>query len=104
MGTLTVPVMCRHGEQPEEDSSCDPPNNNVSVGEFLENALDMEPARWTRGDQMRVSAYLKVRKWEWYKSLGLRHPRMALPQAGLGGGLKCWGSLRGSFCRGRAGS
>jgi putative DNA primase/helicase len=37
---------------------------NVSVGEILEGALGIEPARWTRADQMRVTAYLKARNWE----------------------------------------
>lgn len=40
------------------------PLNDVSVGEILEQALRIEPARWTRNDQMRVSKYLKARKWQ----------------------------------------
>jgi predicted P-loop ATPase len=40
---------------------------DVSVGEILEQALDIEPARWTRSDQMRVGAYLKARKWVRYQ-------------------------------------
>jgi hypothetical protein len=39
----------------------------VSVGEILEEAIGLEPARWTRGDQMRVSAYLKANGWERYR-------------------------------------
>ncbi|MBV0893510.1 virulence-associated E family protein [Paracoccus sp. Z118] len=35
------------------------PLSHVSVGEILEKATGLEPARWTRGDQMRMSAYLK---------------------------------------------
>jgi len=34
----------------------------------LEQALSIEPAKWTRADQMRVSSFLKARKWERYKS------------------------------------
>lgn len=43
------------------------PLNDVSVGEILEEAIGLEPARWTRGDQMRVSAYLKANGWERYR-------------------------------------
>jgi hypothetical protein len=37
------------------------------VGEILEEAIGLEPARWTRGDQMRVSAYLKANGWKRYR-------------------------------------
>ena len=40
---------------------------DVSVGEILEGALGIEPSRWTRADQMRVTAYLKARSWERYQ-------------------------------------
>lgn len=40
---------------------------DVSVGEILEKAIGLEPARWSRGDQMRVSAYLKANGWERYR-------------------------------------
>ena len=40
---------------------------DVSVGEILEGALGIEPARWTRADQMRVTAYLKARGWQRYQ-------------------------------------
>ena len=43
------------------------PLNDVSVGEVLQEALGIEPARWTRADQMRVSAYLKSKGWERYQ-------------------------------------
>ncbi len=43
------------------------PLKDVSVGEILEEAIGLEPARWTRGDQMRVSAYLKANGWERYR-------------------------------------
>ena len=43
------------------------PLKDVSVGEILEEAIGLEAARWTRGDQMRVSAYLKVNGWERYR-------------------------------------
>jgi putative DNA primase/helicase len=41
---------------------------DVSVGEILEGALSIEPARWTKADQMRVGAYLKARSWERYQA------------------------------------
>ncbi len=40
---------------------------DVSVGEILEGALRMEPARWTKSDQMRVGAWLRSRHWERYR-------------------------------------
>ena len=43
------------------------PLADVSVGEILEDAVGLEPARWTRGDQMRVAAYLKANGWERYR-------------------------------------
>jgi predicted P-loop ATPase len=44
------------------------PLADISVGEVLEHALGIEPARWTRADQMRVGAYLKTRQWERYQA------------------------------------
>ena len=44
------------------------PIHDVSVGEILEGALGIEPAKWTKGDQMRVGAWLKSRDWERYRS------------------------------------
>jgi predicted P-loop ATPase len=41
---------------------------DVSVGEILEGALGIEPARWTKADQMRIGAYLKTRCWERYQT------------------------------------
>uniref|UniRef100_UPI001F5B17C6 virulence-associated E family protein n=1 Tax=Magnetospirillum sp. 15-1 TaxID=1979370 RepID=UPI001F5B17C6 len=54
------------------------PLADVSVGEILKNAIGIEPAKWTKGDQMRVGAYLKARGWERYRcringSLEWRH-------------------------------
>jgi len=43
---------------------------DVSVGEVLEQALGIEPAKWTRGDQMRIGSFLKAKKWERYKTTG----------------------------------
>ena len=43
------------------------PLTDISVGEILEYALGIEPARWTRADQMRVGAYLKTREWQRYQ-------------------------------------
>jgi predicted P-loop ATPase len=44
------------------------PLTDVSVGEILEGALGIELARWTRADQMRVTAYLKARNWRRYQA------------------------------------
>ena len=38
------------------------PITDVSVGEILEGALGIEPAKWTKIDQMRVGAWLKSRE------------------------------------------
>jgi predicted P-loop ATPase len=43
------------------------PIRDVSVGEVLEGALGIEPAKWTKIDQMRVGAWLKSRQWERYQ-------------------------------------
>jgi putative DNA primase/helicase len=43
------------------------PLTDTAVGEILEGALGIEPARWTRADQMRVTAYLKARGWQRYQ-------------------------------------
>lgn len=51
----------------DEEVERDRPICDVSVGEILEGALDIEPAKWTKGDQMRVGAYLKSRQWERYR-------------------------------------
>lgn len=44
------------------------PLTDVSVGEILEQAIGVEPGRWTKSDQMRVGAYLKAAKWERYRA------------------------------------
>ena len=59
-------------------SSLDPPRResvpryeplrDVSVGEILEEAIGIEPARWSRVDQMRVSGYLKKNGWERHRT------------------------------------
>ncbi|MGO4917360.1 VapE domain-containing protein [Pseudogemmobacter sp. W21_MBD1_M6] len=43
------------------------PIRDVSVGEILEGALAIEPAKWSKLDQMRVGAWLKSRHWERYQ-------------------------------------
>ncbi|MCW5705322.1 MAG: P-loop ATPase, partial [Bradyrhizobium sp.] len=43
------------------------PLTDVSVGGILEQAIGIEPGRWTKSDQMRVGAYLKAAKWERYQ-------------------------------------
>jgi predicted P-loop ATPase len=44
------------------------PISDVSVGEILEQAIGVEPGRWSRADQMRVAAYLRSSGWERYKA------------------------------------
>ncbi|MDO8607908.1 MAG: VapE family protein [Phaeospirillum sp.] len=44
------------------------PLTDVSVAEILQQAIGIEPGRWTRGDQMRISAYLKAREWGRYQA------------------------------------
>jgi predicted P-loop ATPase len=44
------------------------PITDVSVGEILEGALGIEPAKWTKIDQMRIGAWLKSRQWERYRA------------------------------------
>ncbi|MCB1502163.1 MAG: toprim domain-containing protein [Bauldia sp.] len=44
------------------------PLADVSVGEILQHAIGLEPGRWTRGDQMRVAAYLKRQNWKRYRA------------------------------------
>ncbi len=44
------------------------PITDVSVGEILEGALGIEPAKWTKVDQMRVGAWLKSRQWARYQN------------------------------------
>ncbi|WP_096703323.1 VapE domain-containing protein [Magnetospirillum sp. 15-1] len=43
------------------------PLTDLSIGEVLQNAIGIEPAKWTKSDQMRVGAYLKTRGWERYR-------------------------------------
>ena len=53
-----------------QNEECERPEpiRDVSVGEILEGALGIEPAKWTKGDQMRVGAWLKSRTWDRYRS------------------------------------
>ncbi|WP_240558556.1 VapE domain-containing protein [Paracoccus contaminans] len=51
----------------EEEVERPEPIRDVSVGEILEGALVIEPAKWTKGDQMRVGAWLKSRDWEKFR-------------------------------------
>ncbi len=39
----------------------------LAGGEILEETIGLEPARWTRGDQMSVPAYLEANGWERYR-------------------------------------
>jgi predicted P-loop ATPase len=52
----------------DEETERASPLADVSVGEILEGALRIEPGRWTRADQMRVTAYLKARGWQRYQA------------------------------------
>lgn len=40
------------------------PIEEITVAEFLEHALEIPPARWSRGDQMRASSIFKKLKWQ----------------------------------------
>jgi predicted P-loop ATPase len=51
----------------EEEVERSSPLTDTTVGEILEGALSIEAARWTRADQMRVTAYLKARNWARYQ-------------------------------------
>ena len=44
------------------------PLTDVSIGEVLEQALGIAAAKWTKGDQMRVGAFLLARKWVKYRT------------------------------------
>jgi predicted P-loop ATPase len=44
------------------------PLTDVSIGEVLEQALGIEPAKWTRADQMRVGAFFRARSWQKYRT------------------------------------
>lgn len=52
----------------DEEVERSSPLSDTSVGEILKGALAIDPARWTRADQMRVSAFLKSRGWERYQA------------------------------------
>lgn len=51
----------------EEEAKRTTPITDLSVGEILEQAIGIEPGRWTKGDQMRVGAYLKAGGWQRYQ-------------------------------------
>jgi predicted P-loop ATPase len=53
-----------YGNSRTESVSRPEPLRDVSVGEILEEAIGLEPARWTRRDQTRVAAYLKANGWK----------------------------------------
>jgi len=55
------------GAWPEKEVRRQAPLADVSVGEVLEQAIGLEPGRWGRADQMRVTAYLKANGWERYQ-------------------------------------
>ncbi|MFN4016719.1 MAG: VapE domain-containing protein [Reyranella sp.] len=52
----------------EEEVRRSAPLTDVSVGEILEQAIGIEPGRWTRADQMRVTAWLKANGWSRYQA------------------------------------
>jgi putative DNA primase/helicase len=51
----------------DEEVERSSPLTDVSIGEILQQAIDIEPAKWTKSDQMRIGAYLKTRGWERYR-------------------------------------
>ena len=51
----------------EEEAERETPIRDVSVGEVLDQAIGIEPGRWTKSDQMRVGAYLKANGWQRYQ-------------------------------------
>ena len=61
----------------------DEPLTDVSVGEILKGAIGLPPERWTRAEQMRVTAWLKASGWERYqrRSRGGREWRYYAPGA-----------------------
>lgn len=52
----------------DEEVERSSPLSDTSVGEILKGALAIDPGRWTRADQMRISAFLKSRGWERYQA------------------------------------
>lgn len=48
------------------------PLKNVSMSEIFEHVIGLEPGRWGRAEQMRVSSHLKRRGWERYREEGNR--------------------------------
>ena len=69
----TVPGDGFSYDPPRKESVPRPvPLTNVSVGEILSQAIGLEPGRWTRADQMRVSAYLKRKGWQRSREEGAR--------------------------------
>jgi hypothetical protein len=42
------------------------------MAEILGQAIGIEPGRWGRAEQMRVSAHLKKKGWERYREEGAR--------------------------------
>ncbi|MBF0326902.1 MAG: toprim domain-containing protein [Alphaproteobacteria bacterium] len=52
----------------DEEVGRSEPLTDVAVSEILQHAIGIEPGRWGRSEQMRVSAYLKARKWERYRN------------------------------------
>ena len=51
----------------EEEVERPEPIRDLCVGEILEGAIGIEPAKWTKPDQMRVGAWLKSRRWKRYQ-------------------------------------
>lgn len=48
------------------------PLKSVSMSEILDQVIGVEPGRWGRAEQMRVSSHLKKRGWERYREEGNR--------------------------------
>ena len=63
-------VAVGYGEYRDEYVSRPNPLSDISVGEVLEQALGIEPAKWTLSDQMRVGRFFSAKKWKRYKTKG----------------------------------
>ncbi|KAF0173141.1 MAG: virulence-associated protein E [Rhodobacteraceae bacterium] len=55
------------GDWQDEEFERPEPLRDVSVGEILAEAIGIEPARWTKPDQMRVGSWLTSRNWRRYQ-------------------------------------
>ena len=66
----------KYDDWQDEEVERSSPLTDTTVGEILQDALDVEPSRWTRADQMRVTAYLKARGWQRYQGADRQRPQL----------------------------